>query len=59
MVGRIECDFEGEDYSSKTALIVDGNRISMEQMESILQTYEGWQIKLEILDPSKEFLNEE
>ena len=55
MIGRIECRFEDDDYSSKTALIVDGHRISMEQLDNLLQTYEGWQIKLQILDPSKEF----
>lgn len=50
MAGRIE-------WNSKTnepSLIVDGKRLSMDQLEKILSPYEGFQFKLQIIDPSDE-----
>jgi hypothetical protein len=55
MVGRIEWYSNGEDYLNQTSFIVDGKCLSMEQLNYILETYEGWQFRLQIIDPSEEF----
>ena len=50
--GRIDCD---ESQVDRTPLIVvDGREISWEEFGRMLMTFEGWQFKLEIADPSDE-----
>ena len=50
--GRIDSD---ESFVDRTPLIiVDGREISWEQFGQMLMTFEGWQFKLEIIDPSDE-----
>lgn len=50
MAGR----FEWSSKNDETSLIVDGKRISMGQLEKILAPYEGFQFRLQIIDPSDE-----
>lgn len=50
--GRIEWD---DSAAERTPLIVvDGREISWEDFGRMLMTFEGWQFKLEISDPSEE-----
>lgn len=49
--GRISCELDGDGFFSP-ALIVDGRDISWEEFGRMLSTFEGWQFKLQILDPS-------
>lgn len=50
--GRIEWD-EEED-GRVPLVIVDGQPISWDRLGMLLMTYEGWQFKLEMRDPSEE-----
>lgn len=50
--GRIEWD-ESED-GRVPLLVVDGQEISWEDFGQMLMTFEGWQFKLQIRDPSDE-----
>lgn len=52
LLGRIEWD---DSQVERTPLIVvDGREISWEDFGRMLMTFEGWQFKLEICDPSEE-----
>ena len=48
--GRIEWDEDGR----VPLMVVDGREISWEEFGQMLMSHEGWQFKLEILDPSDE-----
>ena len=48
--GRIEWDDSEVDYMPR--VVVDGQEISWEEFGRMLVTFEGWQFKLEIRDPS-------
>ena len=50
--GRIEWDASQDGHVP--LIVVDGREISWEEFGRMLMTFEGWQIKLEILDPSDE-----
>ena len=50
--GRIEWDEFQVDHMP--LIVVDGREISWEQFGRMLMTFEGWQFKLEIRDPSDE-----
>lgn len=50
MAGRIECNSKNNELS----LIVDGKRLSMDQLQKILAPYEGFLFRLQIMDPSDE-----
>lgn len=50
--GRISCDLESDDHVPM--LVIDGREVSWEQFGQMLMTFEGWQFKLEIKDPSEE-----
>lgn len=50
--GRIGCDLESDDRIP--LLVIDGRELSWEQFGQMLTTFEGWQFKLEIKDPSEE-----
>lgn len=50
--GRIQWD-DSED-GRVPLLVVDGQEISWEDLGQMLMSFEGWQFKLEILDPSDE-----
>ncbi|MGH8210323.1 MAG: DUF7713 domain-containing protein [Steroidobacteraceae bacterium] len=50
--GRIEWD-ENED-GHFPLLVIDGREVTWEQFGQMLMSYEGWQFKLEIKDPSDE-----
>ena len=50
--GRIEWD-DSED-GRVPLVVVDGREISWKDFGRMLMTFEGWQFKLEILDPSEE-----
>ena len=50
--GRIEWD-DSED-GRVPLIVVDGREISREDFGRMLMTFEGWQFKLEIRDPSDE-----
>jgi hypothetical protein len=50
--GRIDWD-ENED-GHLPLLVIDGREVTWEQFGQMLMSYEGWQFKLEIKDPSDE-----
>jgi len=50
--GRVSCDPDS-DYRVPM-LVIDGREVSWEQFGQMLMTFEGWQFKLEIKDPSDE-----
>lgn len=50
--GKIACDLESPDHAP--VLVIDGREISWDQFGRMLMTFEGWQSKLEIKDPSEE-----
>lgn len=50
--GRIEWD-ENED-GRVPLLVIDGREVTWEQFGQMLMSYEGWQLRLEIKDPSDE-----
>lgn len=50
--GRI--DWDDSQDGRVPLIVVDGREISWEEFGRMLMTFEGWQIKLEILDPSDE-----
>jgi hypothetical protein len=50
VVGRIEWD---QDYhGEKPELWIDGRRFTLDELGKMMMTFEGWQFKLEIFDPS-------
>ena len=49
---RISCDLGSDDRIP--LLVIDGREVSWEQFGQMLMTFEGWQFKLEIKDPSEE-----
>ncbi|MEK7705980.1 MAG: hypothetical protein AAB426_13540 [Myxococcota bacterium] len=53
---RIECDLGTEDgFGDRRPLVViDGKHITWTQFGHMLMTFEGWQFRMEILDPSDE-----
>jgi hypothetical protein len=50
--GRIEWD--GDEHSRMPCVVVDGRRVEWEELGRMLMTFEGWQFKLEVSDPSDE-----
>jgi hypothetical protein len=49
---RISCDLESAYHSPM--LVIDGREVTWDQFGEMLMTFEGWQFKLEIEDPSEE-----
>jgi hypothetical protein len=49
---RIECD-EAQD-GRLPLLVIDGREVSWEDFGRMLMTFEGWQFRMEIVDPSEE-----
>ena len=52
MRGRFEWD--DETHGELPLLVVDGKTVTWEDFGRILSSFEGWQFKLEICDPSDE-----
>ncbi len=52
VLGRIEWD--DSEVERTPLIVVDGREISWEDFGRMLMTFEGWQFKLEICDPSEE-----
>nr|WP_256983928.1 hypothetical protein [Caballeronia sordidicola] len=50
--GRIEWD--GDDDSRMPCVVIDGRRVEWGELGRMLMTFEGWQFKLEVRDPSDE-----
>jgi hypothetical protein len=50
--GRIEWD--GAEHSRMPCVVVDGRRVEWDELGRMLMTFEGWQFKLEVRDPSDE-----
>ena len=50
--GRIDWDMNEE--GRLPLLVIDGREVTWEQFGQMLMSYEGWQFKLEIKDPSDE-----
>ena len=50
--GRVSCESDS-DYRVPM-LVIDGREVSWDQFGQMLMTFEGWQFKLEIKDPSDE-----
>lgn len=49
--GQISCESDEDGFFSP-ALVIDGREVSWEEFGRMLTTFEGWQFKLQILDPS-------
>jgi hypothetical protein len=49
--GRIEYNDNYSDTDYNKIFVIDGKRITIEEFINMLEPYEGWQIKLKILDP--------
>ena len=50
--GRIEWD--GDENSRRPCVVIDGRRVEWDELGRMLMTFEGWQFKLEVRDPSDE-----
>jgi hypothetical protein len=50
--GRIEWD--GIEDSRRPCVVIDGRRVEWDELGRMLMTFEGWQFKLEVCDPSDE-----
>jgi hypothetical protein len=50
--GRISCDLGSDDRVP--LLVIDGREVNWEQFGQMVMTFEGWQFKFEIKDPSEE-----
>lgn len=50
--GRIDSDELSD--GQRPLLIIDGRPVTWDQLGSMLMSFEGWQVKLELLDPSDE-----
>jgi hypothetical protein len=50
--GRISCDLESD--NRVPMLVIDGREVNWEQFGQMLMTFEGWQFKFAIKDPSEE-----
>jgi hypothetical protein len=50
--GRISCDLDSDERVPM--LVIDGREVTWEQFGRMLMTFEGWQFKLEIKDPTEE-----
>jgi hypothetical protein len=50
--GRIEWD--GVSESRMPCVVIDGHRVEWDELGRMLMTFEGWQFKLEVRDPSDE-----
>ena len=50
--GRIDCDLGSADRVP--ILVIDGREVNWEQFGQMLMTFEGWQFKFEIKDPSEQ-----
>jgi hypothetical protein len=50
--GRIEWD--GVSESHMPCVVIDGHRVGWDEFGRMLMTFEGWQFKLEVRDPSDE-----
>ena len=44
--GRIACDADG-----RLGLVVDGIRLDIDDLTTFLTSHEGWNFKMEIVDP--------
>ena len=53
---RIDCDLDNEDdYGNQRPLVViDGKPITWDAFGHMLMSFEGWQFRMELLDPSDE-----
>lgn len=51
LCGRIDWD---EDEQEVPCVVVDGQSLSWRQLGQMLMSFEGWQFRLEMLDPSEE-----
>jgi len=49
---RISCDLDSDDHVPM--LVIDGREVSWEQFGQMLMTFEGWQFKLQMKDPTEE-----
>ncbi|WP_255504219.1 DUF7713 domain-containing protein [Caballeronia sp. EK] len=50
--GRLEWD--GVEHTSQPCVIIDGRRVDWRDFGAMLLAFEGWQFRLELLDPSDE-----
>ena len=51
--GQIQWDDEADD-GRLPMLVIDGRKVPWEQFGRMLMTFEGWQFRIEIVDPSDE-----
>ncbi|WP_321794998.1 hypothetical protein [Caballeronia sp. J97] len=50
--GRLDRD--GAEHTSQPCVIIDGRRVDWQDFGAMLLAFEGWQFRLELLDPSDE-----
>ncbi|SAK61280.1 hypothetical protein AWB76_03050 [Caballeronia temeraria] len=50
--GRVE--WNGDEGASQPCVIIDGRRIEWNDLGAMLSAFEGWQFRLEMLDPGDE-----
>lgn len=50
--GRIDWNEDFEDTKFDRVFCIDGKRITIEQFAKMLEEYEGWNFKFQIVDPS-------
>ncbi len=49
--GRVEWNEEFSDTDFDRVFVIDGKRITIEDFGNMLEAYEGWRFKFQILDP--------
>ena len=54
LVGRVEWNDDDSDTEYENIFVIDGKRITFETFATMLRTFEGWQFKMEIIDPSND-----
>lgn len=52
--GRIQSNNDLSDTDCNSVLVVEGKRITFEKLSKIMESVEGWQFKIEILDRYEE-----
>jgi hypothetical protein len=52
VLGRIETERDG--WERQPLLVIDGRKVTWQEMGEMLAAYEGWQLKLEMRDQSED-----
>jgi hypothetical protein len=52
MTVRAQISSDPESYEGMPLLVIDGREVSWEEFGRMLAAFEGWQFRMEIVDPS-------